>query len=388
MSETGLWTPTSVPSFDSIADLRTGLEAKKRFLPVDLYPRDGSKILGEIEAQVAELSGLQDDTTLIYATGMAAVSSALMVALTQSEKPSLAYADNMYNKTLEVIEEDISPFVPVHAFDSGDPDSYRTVIDAHRPSVVVAETIANSRGMPVLDIDALITAAGETLEPEPPTLVIDDTFSLSSTRIFKANAHKQGRMIVAMSGTKSYSYNDEPFGIAATYDPDLFQALREHRRRQGPTVGVASQANIQSLLTQKREEFDERNLRIFRNTGALALYAHTAVTDLGLTDVHVTHPGLPSHRNHELYRRLYPHGGSPVFFLHSDSINRWTLADHINSQPGFAQHSEISQSFGFDTPRILVDESAEAVRIAGGAETDVEALGEALAGALRNLKTA
>ena len=45
-----------VPSFETPEALHAGLDAKSRFEPADLYPRDGSLLLAEVEEHIADLA--------------------------------------------------------------------------------------------------------------------------------------------------------------------------------------------------------------------------------------------------------------------------------------------------------------------------------------------
>jgi hypothetical protein len=54
------------------------------------------------------------------------------------------------------------------------------------------------------------------------------------------------------------------------------------------------------------------------------------------------------------------------------------LWDH----PIIREYARLGQSFGFDETRIVIDENVNAIRIAGGATTDTEALGAALGEAI------
>ncbi len=58
MSET-LTSSRGVPSFETTEELRAAMDAKANFINQDLYPRDGSRLLGEIEIKLGSFGWSQ-----------------------------------------------------------------------------------------------------------------------------------------------------------------------------------------------------------------------------------------------------------------------------------------------------------------------------------------
>jgi cystathionine beta-lyase/cystathionine gamma-synthase len=376
---------SAVPIFESVEALERGLEAKDKHEDVDLYMRDGSVALGQAEARIAELNGLERRDVIIFSTGMAAVTAAVWTSLTYGDYPaSLAASNRMYSKTTDQVDNAWAPLIPVYKFDSGDPESISQVINVQRPKVLIAEPVANAVGMPVLDIDRLLeTASGKGDEP---TLLFDTTFTLTTAQSLPEVMTADRRILGVESGTKAYTHNGESLGIVYTKHVGLQRKLRDRRREIGPTLGVKSLEEINKNLPRDSAEFHTRNQAVMGNTAALAIAAFEAAQASG-NNVTVTHPTLPNHPNHELYHDIYPNEASPVFFITSATLSKNALARWLESQAGIVDdsNSKISQSFGFDSTRLLIDKSANAVRIAGGALTDVDQLAPALADAITSL---
>lgn len=363
-----------VPCFDSVEEFKHGLAIKKRFGPIDLYPRDGCVLLTEIEARIAGLMGVGGGTTVAHSSGMTAACSAIDVALDHaaSDRPKLAFSYGLYKQTRKYIERHLGKRVAVRVFDSGSTDDVRRLLDKFQPDVIVAESISNHIDAPVLDTGHLLELARSSRHA--PTLVIDNTLPLSTGLPLAAKLRENDRIIVVESGTKSYTFNQELLGIAYTRHSRLGKSLQDYRRTAGTIPGGAGLRHIAELLPKTKAEFDGRNRRLFENTETLAC----ALAGAGFA---VSHPAVATHPNHGLYQRDFPAGGTPVFYIRS-AADYYELAARLWLHPKVRRHARLGQSFGFDETRILIDENAGAVRLAGGAETDAPALASALIEAL------
>ena len=69
-------------------------------------------------------------------------------------------------------------------------------------------------------------------------------------------------------------------------------------------------------------------------------------------------------------------------YVYSAKITQQQILEKLWDHPGVREQASLGQSFGFDEARLVPDEFASTVRIAGGAYTDGKALGEACAEAL------
>ncbi len=379
MSETCI--RPQVPNFETVEDLKRGLTAKANFEHVDLYPRDGSVLLGEVEAKVAELAGVSEEQLLVYNYGMAAVTDAIDAALYAADKPTpvLACSQETYTQTKRYIENFIrGNRAKVVYFNSGNNDEIARVIDERQPDVIVTETISNYINVPVLDTQFLLNYA--SAREKPPVIVLDNTLPLSTGLPLDEMLTEEAKVIVVESGTKSYGLNAAPFGVGYTKNTELHDWLRRYRRTRGSLPVPASLELIAECLPESREAFDDRNYELFQTTGQIALAL--AARAEGNTDFVISHPVLPHHTNHDFYTTQYPDGGTPLFYIQSDRFDQFEIGALLWDNDDVREQAQLGQSFGFDHSRIVYDEYVAAVRIVGGTETDGEALGEACAAAL------
>ncbi|HSW85118.1 MAG TPA: PLP-dependent transferase [Candidatus Saccharimonadales bacterium] len=372
-----------VPDFDSIPELESALTAKAKFDPQsDLYPRDGSSQLGEIEAKIANLAGVNARELIAYNSGMSAVTEALDVAIKASgtETPTVAVAQETYTQTRRYIDHFLRGAGPrIVFFDSGDRDDVANTVERHHPDVIIAETVANYTGVPVLDTDFLLklTSAHE----KQPTVILDNTLPLSTAQPLGRKLAKDERVIVVESGTKSYTFNAEQLGIGFTKNEELLDYLRRLRRTRGSIPGAASLERIEGLIPTNTETFNERNLQLFKSTAAIAI--ELAVASEGKDEYFISHPTLKSHPNHEDYRAEYPNESTPVFYIvATNGLNQYQLGNLLWQNPAVREQAKLGQSFGFDHTRIVTDENQPQVRIAGGVETNGKVLGQAMADSL------
>lgn len=367
----------SVPCFESIDALREGLAAKSVFEAIDLYPRDGSIKLCEAEEQVGNLARTTGRETVLFASGMTAVTNSIEVALQScdSEEPVLAAGQQQYSQTGNFLQNYLPKRgVRVVRFDSGSPVHIKHVVERLNPDVIFSETVANGSDIPVLDVDNLLDTV--SAQKKEPIVVLDNTLPLATGLPLGEKLKPEDNAIIVESATKSYTFNNELLGIAYSKSPELVEELRRYRRTAGTMPGLAGVERILSLIPESTEAFDERNLKLFHNAGRLARRLYEAQQAGG--DFIVSHPTLPTHDNQELAKGL-PDGGSPVLFLQCISCaDQFDLAARLWDNPAVRDNADVGQSFGFDRARILPDESSRVVRISAGAYTDCDALGDAL----------
>lgn len=368
----------AVPCFESPDQLRAGLLARAAFCAIDLYPRDGSEILAKTEASVAEIAGVKSSDIVLFNSGMSATTAAVEVALATSEnnQPVLACAEQMYGQTCSFVENWLAKRgVRVVRFDSGSTDHISSVLEKHQPDVFVSETIGNGPDLPVLDVDNLLKTSRK--QEKRSVLVLDNTLPLSTALPLYDRLTPSDNVMVVESGTKSYSFNTELSGIAYAKSPGLLQKLKGYRRMTGSMPGLSSLKNIANLLPSSKEFFDERNRRIYQNTGRLAV----ALSDIthAASDILVSHPSLPTHDNYEFAKETKLDHASPVLFLQcTGNTSQFELTRTLWQSEGVRKHAKLGQSFGFDHARIFPDETAPAVRVAPGAYSDIENLAREL----------
>jgi O-succinylhomoserine sulfhydrylase len=366
---------TRVPTFADIDSLRHGLALKGALGAPDLYPRDGFAELVRTEERIASLARTRPGQLLLFTTGMAAVGAAVeaAVALAERETPLIACPPSMYSQIVALLQQ-------LHGtkllyFKPGSRESVESVLDK-QPDVLIAETVGNEPGVPVIDVEHLLRSAAGS----PTVLLLDNTLPLPTACPLAEILSPQDRALAIESGTKSYALNQELCGFVYGPNEELLDVVRRRRPTNGTMPGVGSVELIGSLLPAGREIFDARNRAVFRSTARLAHYLHEA--EQRGADFRVFHPALPGHPNHELAMARLTDGGSPVLYLLCE--DQFALAEQLWADPAVREHADLGQSFAFDRTRILPDYAFPAVRVSGGAHTDADALGAALrAAALR-----
>lgn len=374
----------TVPCFESVPALQDGLASKRAFEAVDLYPRDGSVKLCELEERVGRLAGVHGSETVLFASGMTAVTNTIEVGLSQKteaqKQPTIAFGAQVYSQTRSYQDYLRERGVKIREFDSGSRSSVAKMLENHQPDVVFSETVANGPDMPVLDIDHLKEQL--KYQENPPLLILDNTLPLSTGLPLSEELEKEDDVVVVESGTKSYTFNNELLGIAYSKNQELVDALRKYRRTVGTMPGKGNMEAIGGLLPESKDAFDDRNLRLLKNAGALAVRLHNETN--GQADFIVTHPAIDWHDNHELALHQHPKGSAPLLFLQcTGEADQFDLANRIWSNDDVRKCANLGQSFGFDEARILPDEIGRTVRISSGAYTDVERLGDALVEAVQ-----
>ncbi len=372
----------TVPNFESIEALKSGLEKKNAYEQCDLYPRDGQELLGDAEATASQLIGVEPHQTLIFNNGMAATDTAIETGLHHEGAGSeslIASSAILYSQSGARLQSYARLGLHTSKFDSGDQSSIERMLDK-KPEVVYAETVGNGPGTPVLDYRLLLDATRD--DGCSPVVILDNTLPLSTGLPLAEHLTEDDKVIVVESGTKSYTQNAEISGIAYTKHPELLKQFKTLRREKGSIPGVGSTERINLLLPESKRSFDSRNRDLFKNTAILARILEEISIDR--KDFHVTNPSLQSHDNFQLANELgLPDGGSPVLFLQPTTPDTHIdLTQALWQSPEVRQHAELGQSFGFDKTRILYDDRSGTVRISGGADTDAEALGQAFRQAL------
>lgn len=377
----------AVPSFESVDELRSALDAKRAFVPMNLYPRDGTDHLAEVEGRLAELARVEDRELVLCCSGMAAVVNSIEAFMNSGS--TVAMPNEAYSQTERYTNRHLRDRgIRVVTFNPADPDSVSRMV-GKGPDIIFGETVTNRPSMGVLDVRGLFEKCDDA--DMDPYVVLDNTLPLSTGLDVAGSVDPDRKLLVVESATKAYALNGELAGIVYGKNPELITKIRAHRQTKGFGPNVGGVERIDQLLPGSVEVFDERNLRIFRATGALAA-ACFAVQPEGYQLFATSHTTLPNNPNAELAKKQLTEGGSPVFFIEcmadrfGAALDRFELAERLWANPVIRQQCELGQSFGFDHTRILPDADHQMVRIAPGADTDVDALSAALMEVLADIK--
>lgn len=258
-----------------------------------VYTRLGNPTVEALEECVAELEN--GFGAVASATGMAAISTALLAILRQGDH--VISTRPLYGATQRLIGERLARFGVASTFvPAADSNAIRSAL---RPAtrMIFVETPAN----PTLDLVDLGAAAALARSAGIP-LVVDNTF---------AGPHLQrpldlGASVVVHSMTKSLNgHSDVVAGIVVANDPAMLHAVRQTAVHFGTTIDPQ-----QAWLV----------LRGIRTLGMRVERAQANAIDLARwleakqEVAWVRYPGLPSHPQYELAKRQMAGPGSVISF--------------------------------------------------------------------------
>jgi len=371
---------SAIPCYESVYDQRVA--GNKKLTGEDpTYLRYGSQLHSEVEDRISDLTGSSPEETLIFNSGMSALRSAVEAGIKQSSSstPTIAYAQELYSGSTRWLESHARTYgIKTVRFEAGDAGDVERVIRNASPDLVVAETVGNYVQAPVFDYEGILDLI--RTEDNNPFVILDNTLPLSTGCNVYDALDSTDNVCIVESGTKAYTFNNETLGIAYSKNLDIVQMLRAERN-EGSLPGNGSARYVAELLPGK-DEFDNRNQRIFENTGRLAwsLYRASLESEEGFI---VDHPSLPTHENYHQAHVQNQGDITPVIFISPLNLaSSLDFAQKIGDNPNVREHIQLSDSFGFDKAAFFSSEAGPYVRLAGGADTDTEALGEALYQAL------
>lgn len=309
----------------------------------NIYGRLTNSTQGVLEDRVAALEG--GVAALAVASGAAAIDYALENILRNGDH--VVAADNLYGGSYNLIAHTLAPrgvastFVDVH--------DLKAVEDAIRPStkVLFIETFGNPNS-DVSDIDRLSEIAHRHNIP----LIVDNTFGTpylirpiehgadvvvhSATKFLGGHGTSLGGIIVD-AGTFDWKGNAEKFPSLGKPDPSYHGAIfadvagaaafvtRIRAVLLRDTGATISPFNA-FLLLQGVETLSLRIERHVENALNVVEYLsrHPKVR-------RVNHPSLPSHPDHDLYSRLFPHGAGSIFTfeIEGGQNEAWRFIDSL-----------------------------------------------------------
>ncbi|MDE6236741.1 MAG: O-acetylhomoserine aminocarboxypropyltransferase/cysteine synthase [Muribaculaceae bacterium] len=309
----------------------------------NIYGRLTNSTQGVLEERVAALEG--GVAALAVASGAAAIAYALQ-NIAQNGDHVLA-ADNLYGGSTNLIANTLSTQGIEHTF--VDVSDFEAVEKAIRPNtkLLLVETFGNPN-CDVTDIQALAEIAHRHNIP----LIVDNTFGTP----FLARPLEQGADIVVHSATKflgghgtslggiivdggSFPWSEHPdkFPTLAKPDPSYHGAV--FADVAGPAAfvtriravllrdtGAAISPFNAFIILQGVETLSLRVERHVENALKVVefLAKHPKVAK-------VNHPALPDHRDHNLYKKLYPNGAGSIFTFEvkGDEKDAWKFIDSL-----------------------------------------------------------
>ena len=378
-------------------ELTVSLAQKGTFAPPSgLYPRDGTEEVTAIEAAISETTIPDQRLNVVVPSGMAAVSGAVRFAMSLRGReldrpPTLAHAKEVYPQTTASVNHLKNMGVAAKGFDSGSPmNSLQFGFGHGLPDVVMAETVANTPSMPVMDVFKLlkrarsISASGSDSDP---ILIFDNTLLLKTGLDFEEILKPDDRALVVESVTKGRLHNSGHRGVVYSNNEELMDEFRKFKITEGLVTSTNAGGPIMESLEATVADFDDRNIALYAGTGAVALGLARAQAELGSeTDFVVSFPTLDAHPNKAYSDKVLVNGVAPVVFMGTTQLLEGAsrnLLKRIAEHPAVLEQIDegqvfLGQSFGFPEARMLYDPNACQVRIAGGHNIDNEALAEAL----------
>lgn len=309
----------------------------------NIYGRLTNSTQGVLEERVAALEG--GVAALAVASGAAAIAYALQ-NIAQNGDHVLA-ADNLYGGSTNLIANTLSTQGIEHTF--VDVSDFEAVEKAIRPNtkLLFVETFGNPN-CDVTDIQALAEIAHRHNIP----LIVDNTFGTP----FLARPLEQGADIVVHSATKflgghgtslggivvdggSFPWSEHPdkFPTLAKPDPSYHGAV--FADVAGPAAYVTRIRAV--LLRDTGAAISPFNaFIILQGVETLSLRVERHVENaLKVVDflakhpkvAKVNHPALPDHKDHELYKKLYPNGAGSIFTFEvkGDEKDAWKFIDSL-----------------------------------------------------------
>lgn len=321
-------------------------QANDRFAlrdPGCIYGRLTNPTQEAFERRIAALEG--GTGALAVASGAAAVTYALENVLSPGDH--IVAADNLYGGSFNLIVNNLSARGIEHTIVNI--NNEKELRSAIRPNtkVIYGETFGNPNS-DVTDIEKVSRIAHE----HNILLIIDNTFGTpylirpiehgadvvvhSATKFIGGHGTTLGGVIVE-GGKFDFRANADKYPTLGKPDPNYHGAIFADAAPLAPFTtrvravvlrdeGAAISPFNAFVLLQGLETLSLRVERHSENAIKIARFldAHPKVKS-------VSHPGLPSHPDHELYKKYYPNGGGSIFTfeIKGGAPEAWKFIDRL-----------------------------------------------------------
>jgi cystathionine beta-lyase/cystathionine gamma-synthase len=245
-------------------------------------------------------------TALACASGMTALHTALLAALTDRPKSILA-ANALYGATVGLLTKVFEPLgVAVHFVDICDLDAVRHEIETRKPGCVLLETISN----PLLRVGELDRIA-QLAKAAGAALLVDNTFATP----LLVRPLELGANIVVHSATKFLGGHGDVLGGIIVADQQHGEIVRALSRTCGPVLGP-----FESYLTMRGVKTFA--LRMERQCANACRIASWMASHPRISRVHYL--ADPAHPDATAIARLLPQGlyGALVTFAIKDATRQ------------------------------------------------------------------
>jgi cystathionine gamma-synthase/methionine-gamma-lyase len=285
------YTPVSMPIYPSVGfmyeDMRDLDAVFGGERPGYVYPRYGSPTVAALERAMAVLEGAgQPAAAVAFASGMAAVHAALLGAGVRAGTSVVAAAD-VYGATYALLERLLTTMeVRTRFVDITDLAEVTEAVRAERPVALLCEIISNPL-MKVADVPALADLARDG----GAALVVDNTFA--SPYLFRPLEH--GAEYVVHSATKYLGGHGDVMAGVVISSPERALDVRERQKMLGANLGPQEAwLALRGLKTLP--------LRMRQHCGNALTVAQWLEGQAAIA--RVNYPGLESHPQHAVARRL------------------------------------------------------------------------------------
>jgi len=305
------------------------------------YSRYGNPTSAALEELITELEG--GAGALACASGMTAVQTALIAALTDRPKKILA-ATALYGATINLLTKILEPLgVTVDFVDTCNLPAVEAKLSEIRPGCILLETISNPL-LRVAEIDRISGIARKT----NTAVVIDNTFATP----LLVRPLELGANLVVHSVTKFLAGHGDVLGGVVVGDAEHAPILQTLSRTIGPVLGP-----FESYLTMRG--IKTFALRVERQCSNACRVASSLASNPVIERVH--YPANPDHPDAAAIRRLLPpnlHGailsfeikdaGKPEIFRFMDRLRLIVPATSLGDvhslllYPVMASHRDIS----------------------------------------------
>jgi cystathionine gamma-synthase len=272
--------------------------------PREEYSRYGNPSEKVAERKLAALEG--GEAGLIYSSGMSAVAGVLLAKLQSGDE--IVLFEECYHRTRELCLKYLGKFgVITHLIPACDYDRMEATINPNT-ALLISESPTNPH-LSVVDLERFV-ALGKKHGVET---LIDSTLATP----YNLRPLEFGVDYVMHSLTKYLAGHNDMLGGAVISSAEKLEPLRKHRG----VIGMVNGPHNIYLLLRGLKTFELRMLRHNENGLAVArfLEEHPRVEK-------VYYPGLPSHRDHQLARRIMKGYGGLVTFLVKDADAQQTAA--------------------------------------------------------------
>jgi cystathionine gamma-synthase/methionine-gamma-lyase len=285
------YTPVSTPIHPSVGymyeDMRDLDAVFGGERPGFVYPRYGSPTVTAFERAMAVLEGADTpEAAVAFASGMAAVHAALLGAGVQAGASVVAAAD-VYGATYALLDRLMTTMeVRTRFVDITDLAEVTEAVRAERPVALLCEIISNPL-MKVADVPALAALARDS----GAALIVDNTFA--SPYLYRPLV--DGADYVVHSATKYLGGHGDIMAGVVVCSPERALDLRERQKMLGANLGPQEAwLALRGVKTLP--------LRMRQHCGNALAVAQWLEGQAAIA--RVNYPGLESHPQHDVARRL------------------------------------------------------------------------------------